>query len=146
MHLNELIAQCEAWHDKYCSILAAWVPEKLTKRPKLRLVINSAKWAGRYGPLQHTCWIDLAYGFLPENHIEETIAHEACHAYQRYLGIKTKWHGEMFYFMLRNVCGFKTATAKHHMNVKAVKVIAQVLLSSPHNKKFVYTKKIRIDK
>jgi hypothetical protein len=120
-------------HEHWCNVLAAFADEHghATTRPKCEVVLNAAKWAGRYRTKNNTCYYSLPYAMVEGAHYDETIAHECCHSYQRFFAVdhngKTKWHGDFFLFLLRYVCGFKKAGFYHTTSVAKVKKVAKLL-------------------
>ncbi len=84
-----------------------------SQRPDVALDSNLRSWAGQFHRRAKTCTYAVLYAFKLGNAYDETIAHEVCHAYQRYYLRGCKSHGDMFFYLLRVVCGFDGAKRTH---------------------------------
>lgn len=82
-------------------------------RPTLELDGNVRAWAGEFHRRERVCKYAVLYAFKIGDEFDETIAHEVCHAYQRSFLKDCKSHGELFYYLLRVVCGFHDAKRTH---------------------------------
>lgn len=152
--VHELIVWMKAEHHRYCQILedfvSQFVPLEKIKRPEFRIWLRPSNWAGKYTVRQHSCIIAIPFAYLDgTDNLRETIAHEACHAYQRLLG-GNKWHNEMFYFLLRHVCKMPGANRCHTMCTRKAKSIAKILCLSladdAHVQSYVFKKQIKSTK
>lgn len=88
------------------------------------------KWAGVYYQKAEKIKYSLPY-LLTEgpDRYDETIAHEMCHHFQTKLyGMKTEKHGEMFHFLLRNVCGFIKSSRYHHYDIRKAKQVEELVI------------------
>lgn len=91
------------------------------------LVLAGNKWCGRYKPVEHDCVYSVSYAMLYRENFDETMAHEVVHAAQRQLLPGCTFHGEFFLYLLRTVCGFKSAGFYHGYDRKAAKQLGQLL-------------------
>jgi hypothetical protein len=123
-------------HDFWCAHMESYARRTLAAtayippRPYLSYTFIMKKRAlGTYNSMSHTCHYCLAYLVaVGRERYDETIAHEVVHAYQRCLnpGVKPRWHGELFYFLLRQVCGKRDATHRFSLT-KAEKKKARMV-------------------
>lgn len=121
-------------HKHWCDYLQRWVESQVPvyngrpiEIPALEIRATASKSAGMYRSATHTCRVSLPYHLLYPQHTDETIAHEVVHSYQRRALPGCQWHGDMFLFMLRQVCGFRNAKTKHSMNVHRAKKVGELL-------------------
>lgn len=119
-------------HRKYCRKLASfarnWGHGSLDiGQPDIEFKVSGTKVGGKYSSAKHCCIYMLDYMAVVDDEYEETIAHEVCHAYQQMILPSSKWHGDFFLFLLRNVCGFKEAGIRHTHPVGKIKVVAEYL-------------------
>lgn len=115
------------WYDH----LAKWYERSGLKTPPPipELVLNTRpiRRAGRFSVKAHRCEYTLIYCVVHGEKNDETVAHEMCHAFQQYAMPGCEWHGEFFFFLLRVVCGFKTATKYHDMKPKELQLIGKLV-------------------
>ncbi len=98
--------------EKYIDALPGHAPYHYA-RPVPEFKNTAARWAGQYQTKRNRCKYALPYIFMLKNEYDETIAHEVCHAYQKIVYPDSAWHGEMFHYMLRVICGFSGAKSTH---------------------------------
>lgn len=102
--------------------------------PKLEVLYSACRAAGRYYPGAHKVQIMLPYAILFPHSTEETVVHELAHAFCKKLMPTSRWHGDFFLFMMRNIAGFKDADAKHRMSAKKAIALGELLVLQTQSK------------
>ena len=137
--VEQWIAWCSERHMHWCEVLEQFLLRQglqPPKKPAAELRCMRAKAAGKYFRRAHACVYYAGFLCAAGLKYDITIAHECCHAYQRYLGVKRMaWHGEMFYFLLRVVCGFRDADRFHDINPALANNVADALSASGRAKR-----------
>jgi hypothetical protein len=140
--IDELKERLSIWHVKYCKLIESKISapyggyrtypdaELFLGKPQQRL-------RGQYIRYKHLCRYSICHA-LTDNDFESTVAHEVCHSYQMQLYPASTWHGEFFYFLMREICGFKAAGRLHkstRADMQKVQNLYALLSLSPERKK-----------
>jgi len=123
------------WH--WCAVLEKFTrehaPKVKTRRPDCSIVCRRSRASGRYRPFDG-CRYYLQYAMIEGDEYDETIAHEVAHHYQDYFKVlddgslrHCEPHGELFFFLLRYVCGFPAARRFHTVTRKRANTICEML-------------------
>lgn len=111
--LDKLLARIDDSHNRWCSVLEDWMyvnhPNVSFRRPRWAPESKPNRYLGRYYRKSHLCVYSLPDAVLGPDELEDTIAHECCHAYQWQAMKESKAHGDFFFYLLRYVCGFSKA-------------------------------------
>lgn len=75
---------------------------------------------------RNACEYNTIYAVLVGEAYDETIAHEVCHAAAKQMSPSSSWHGELFLWLMRGVCGFAGHTGRHDYPVDVQKKLAQL--------------------
>lgn len=140
------VEQIFKWHDEYCDRLerftAIYGNGVRLGRPTACIYLRGTRAAGKYFARArkkskfrtHECVYMLPYMLLHPDHAEQIVAHECCHAYQFQVNRDSEWHGDLFKFLLSNICN-KPALTYHQMNVAKARALGEILMSSlPHSR------------
>lgn len=129
-------------HEYWCTVVELFIrdnfPEVKLTRPSVLIsdIAKKVNCAGYYHQQKHKCQYFIAYRLVVKDKYDETIAHEVCHAYQNVLCPGSKWHGEMWNFLLKKVCGFYKSQNGHSHPVKLVKKMNEyIALRIEHDKR-----------
>lgn len=127
------LPKAEAWleqrHAFWFDHLTDWCTANripATKLPSLEIAYKPSKWAGRYYSANHKCEYAIAYTMLYGESTDEVVAHEMCHAFQANVSPGCEWHGEIFRFLLKTVCG-KSGNRYHNMDDTTAATIARLV-------------------
>jgi hypothetical protein len=99
-----------------------WVP------PSCRILTKGGNRSGVYqGGSINRCTYFLPYLLIEGAKYEETVAHEVCHSLTRRVMPQAKSHGDLFFYFLRVVCGYKNAIRCHHSDPRRARRIGRQL-------------------
>lgn len=131
--LTDVIARIDEWHFQYCDILNRFHQERgggpRVIEPRYWLKLRGTRQAGAYYPREHRIMYSVPYALMsPTSQLEETVAHECVHAYQRAIMPECKYHDGFFLFLIRNVCGFRQAGFYHRENTRVAKALGDLLM------------------
>jgi predicted SprT family Zn-dependent metalloprotease len=131
--LIEQLEELYHWHHKWSQHLVefAWkIGLEKIETPAITFYtrpLRRGRTAGYYTKHKHACAYSLAYHILVKQEYEVTVAHECCHAFQHQFVKRSKWHGDLFHFLLQRVCGFPNHGATHHHDHVKARKISQLL-------------------
>lgn len=82
---------------------------------------------GQYNPATNVCKYSLPYAVYAGESYREIVAHEVTHAFTGYFENSSPMHGKTFLYLLRDVCGFKSADAFHRYSPRIVREVSETL-------------------
>ncbi len=115
--------QAEAWHSEYFERLLSQVGNICKTRPVLPKVqyrdsVFSA--CGTFNYEDNVTTYSVPYLLCHCREYEEIVAHEVCHCFHYAIWGRHNPHGKNFLYLLRDVCGFTSATPYHSFSPLAV--------------------------
>lgn len=137
MNRDDVLAR----HRWWCEVLDEWVLDShLPACDPLGVAVhldagNKAGWydpIARHGYPGPTCHYVLPYALLYPVEYDETIAHECCHHYAHHILPGGHYHGDFWKFLLRIVCGFRDAQARHNFSVASARALGDILKLTEH--------------
>lgn len=124
-------SQIAEWHEHYCLRLRRFAANcgsgVIVTPPTFEIQAGRGRKAGVYYPETNKCVYFAAYFGQPGLDYEKTVAHEVCHSFAKQLMPESAWHGEFFLFLLRVVCGFRSASIRHNYDVASAKRLEEAL-------------------
>lgn len=127
---NDARKLIEENHQYYFEILrnaAKSYGKRFPKLPEIEISDAVYNACGQYNPATNVCKYSLPYAVYAGEHYKEIVAHEVSHAFTDYFENSPPAHGKTFLFLLRDICGFKTATAFHSYPPRIVREVSETL-------------------